>query len=237
MSARPPSLRARLRKRSHDARDASSSSSERGPRSITGRVICWTDVRNVELPFKLPFPILIGRIPSIAPSRPRGSCDSTDRRRDQRDSFLQYIFRMYAKYIVFFIETERISRARNLLISGGTCVTKNILEFDGGLIYVFFRGLHVFANGILIDVEVEQLEIPGEGGGRGPSLPSVCRHFPLVLFDSSLRVLRIYMSTIVCSNEPARCGHTPMLYTRSSVCPCVCVRGARLRTSGFRILA
>lgn len=100
LSARPPSLRARLRKRSHDARDASSSSSERGPRSITGRVICWTDVRNVELPFKLPFPILIGRIPSIAPSRPRGSCDSTDRRRDQRDSFLQYIFRMYAKYIL-----------------------------------------------------------------------------------------------------------------------------------------
>lgn len=137
---------------------------------------------------------------------------------------------------IFFIETERIFRERNLLISGETCVTKNILEFDGGLIYVFFRGLHVFANGILIDVEVEQLEIPGEGGGRGPSLPSVCRHFPLVLFDSSLRVLRIYMSTIVCSNEPARCGHTPMLYTRSSVCPCVCVRGARLRTSGFRIL-
>lgn len=35
----------------------------------------------------------------------------------------------------------------------------NILEFEGGL-YTFFRGLHVFANGILIDAE--QL---GEGGG------------------------------------------------------------------------
>lgn len=96
----------------------------------------------------------------------------------------------------------------------------NILEFEGGL-YTFFRGLHVFANGILIDAE--QL---GEGGGSPRFSPPPPMLFAGAFFlahsarfaASLLRVLRIYMSTIVCSNVSREVWPHRCCYTLLSVC-------------------
>lgn len=96
----------------------------------------------------------------------------------------------------------------------------NILEFEGGL-YTFFRGLHVFANGILIDAE--QL---GEGGGSPRFSPPPPMLFAGAFFlahsarfaASLLRILRIYMSTIVCSNVSREVWPHRCCYTLLSVC-------------------
>lgn len=122
--------------------------------------------------------------------------------------------------ILLFEDFETRESFDSLLGEKESRESGNILEFEGGL-YTFFRGLHVFANGILIDAE--QL---GEGGGSPRFSPPPPMLFAGAFFlahsarftASLLRVLRIYMSTIVCSNVSREVWPHRCCYTLLSVC-------------------
>lgn len=122
--------------------------------------------------------------------------------------------------ILLFEDFETRESFDSLLGEKESRESGNILEFEGGL-YTFFRGLHVFANGILIDAE--QL---GEGGGSPRFSPPPPMLFAGAFFlahsarfaASLLRVLRIYMSIIVCSNVSREVWPHRCCYTLLSVC-------------------